>query len=134
MSKDRVNLLKTTPKKAQYMTLPARLWRWLPYIAIPLAIFLGMTAWSQRGTITRMEKRIGSLEESNTAHILEQIKQLRDQMSKVEKLQGVKREESKIIKIDIGKTIKEFNSDIKDTKKIDNAADSASALSDVWSK
>lgn len=81
-----------------------------------------------------MEKRIGSLEESNTAHLLEQIKQLRDQMSKVEKLQGVKREESKIIKIDIGKTIKEFNSDIKDTKKIDNAADSVSALSDVWTK
>jgi len=81
-----------------------------------------------------MEKRIGSLEESNTAHLLEQIKQLRDQMTKVEQLQGVKREESKLIKIDIGKTIKEFNGDIKDTKKIDNAADSAHALSDVWSK
>lgn len=55
-------------------------------------------------------------------------------MTKVEQLQGAKREESKLIKIDIGKTIKEFNSDIKDTKKIDNAADSSRALSDVWSK
>lgn len=124
----RINLLN----KASKMTLPARIMQWLPYIAIPVAIFLAMTAWSQRGTINRMEKRISSLEKSNTAHILEQIQSLKDQMSKVEQFQGQKKEESKIIKIDIGKTIKEFNSDVKATKNIDNAPDSAAALGDVW--
>jgi hypothetical protein len=126
----RVNLLNKVSK----MSLPAKLFQWLPYIAIPVAIFLGMTAWSQHGTINRLEDKVGNLEAANYKQHLEYMKMYTEMAGKIEgKIQQGK-EQEKVIKIDIGKTIKEFNRDIKDTKKIDNAADSVRALSDVWSK
>lgn len=125
----RVNLLKGTK-----MSLPARLVKWLPWIAIPVAIFFGMTAWSQHGTISRMEKRIESIDAARMQDHREYMKMVNEMAGKIQGKVEQGKAESKVIKLDIGKTIKEFNRDIKDTKKIDNAADSARALSDVWSK
>lgn len=126
----RVNLLNKVTK----MSVPAKLYRWLPYIAIPVAIFLAMTAWSQRGTISRLEDKVANLDAARMQDHLEYMKMMKDAMSKIEGKINQGKQESKVIKLDIGKTIKEFNSDVKDTKKIDNAADSIRALSDVWSK
>ncbi len=122
-----INLIGATPMWKTVL-------QWLPYIAIPVAIFFGMTAWSQHGQIARQGKQIEALQNQRYAdHLQYMEKVLQLETKLVGKIQQGKQAD-KVIKVDMGKTIKEFNSDIKDTKKIDNAADSASALGDVWSK
>jgi hypothetical protein len=126
----RVNLLNEVSK----MSLPTKVAKWLPWIAIPVAIFFAMTAWSMKGTIARLEDKVANLDKLRMQDHLEYMKMIKEAIGKIETKVNQGKEESRVIKLDIGKTIKEFNRDIKDTKKIDNAADSARALSDVWSK
>jgi hypothetical protein len=116
------------------MSLPTKVAKWLPWIAIPVAIFFAMTAWSMKGTIARLEDKVANLDKLRMQDHLEYMKMIKEAIGKIETKVNQGKEESRVIKLDIGKTIKEFNRDIKDTKKIDNAADSARALSDVWSK
>jgi len=116
------------------MSLPSKLLQWLPYIAIPVALFLGMTAWGQYSTINRLEKRIESLYDQKEADHLKYMEKFLELEAKLVSKVEQGKEASKVIKIDIGKTIKEFNNDVKATKGIDNAPDSVDALHDAWNK
>ena len=108
--------------------------RWLPYAAIIVAVALAVHALSQYSTISRLEKRLEAVESRNIEMQLEAIKKLVVEMEKIEGKVTEGKEESKVIKVDIGKTIKEFNRDVKATKEISTAADSVAALHNAWSK
>jgi len=125
-------------KRINLMNISTPLWKkiayLIPYIAIPVAIALGVHAWGQYSTINRLEDRIEKLYDAREAdhhQFMQKYLELEKQLvTKVEK----GKEESKVIQIDIGKTIKEFNSDVKATKEISTASDSTAALHDAWNK
>jgi len=111
-----------------------KLLQWLPYIAIPVALALGAHVWTQWRTINRLEKRIETLYDQRQVDHEAYMQKIEEQKAKIEGRVAEGKEESRVVKVDIGKTIKEFNRDIKATKKIGTATDSAAALHDVWSK
>ena len=124
----RVNLLNKAPN----------MWKktisLLPYIAIPIALALGAHAWGQRSHIKRLEKRVESLYDQREADHLKWMEKFLEFEAKIVGKIEQGKEASKVIKIDVGKTIKEFNRDVKATKEIDSAPDSAAALHDAWNK
>ena len=108
--------------------------QWIPYIAIPIALALGAHAWAQHATINRLEKRVESLYDQREADHLKWMERFKDFQKEIVGKIDVGKAQSKVIKIDVGKTIKEFNRGVKATKKIVKASDSANALLDAWNK
>jgi len=104
----------------------------LPYIAIVAALAFGAIALGQWRTISRLENRIETLYDEKQADHLKWMEKFVEFESKIMGKVEQGKEESKAVKVDIGKIIKEFNSDIKATKEISTAAGSANALGDTW--
>lgn len=106
----------------------------LPYVAIVAALAFGAIAFGQWRTISRLEDRIQTLYDEKQADHLKWMEKFMEFESKIMSKVEQGKEESKVIKVDIGKTIKEFNRDVKAAKEIGNASDSIAALHDAWSK
>ena len=122
----RINLMSTPVWK--------RALQLLPYIAIVAALAFGAIAFGQWRTISRLENRIEALYDEKQADHLKWMEKFIEFESKIMSKVEQGKEESKAVKVDIGKIIKEFNSDIKATKEISTAPGSADALHDAWSK
>ena len=106
----------------------------LPYIAIVAALAFGAIAFGQWRTINSLESRIEKLYDQKEAdHLKWMAKFLELETKVIGKIEQGK-EASRVVKIDVGKTIKEFNRDVKATKKISTADDSVAALHNAWSK
>lgn len=106
----------------------------IPYAAIVVAFAFGTIAFGQWRTINKLEDRIEALYDQREADHLKWMEKFLEFEAKIIGKVEQGKEESKVIKLDIGKTIKEFNRDVKATKKIGTASDSVAALHDAWGK